>query len=159
MGGKYPFYPISARRICLYHKIFITVIQICHNMLNSFQKTWQPKHIYDWPLTCWNYSQIIRVRSELEFIIYHYWYYTTCSYLGHAPFLDCSRTHNKTLQVLQRTTIGPCAYSRLITYTQQNTAGFTEDNNWAMCILSTVHVHTTKHRRFYRGQQLSHVPH
>ena len=105
MGGKYPFYPISARRICLYHKIFITVIQICHNILNSFQKTWQPKHIYDWPLTCWNYSQIIRVRSELEFIIYHYWYYTTCSYLGHAPFLDCSRTHNKTLQVLQRTTI------------------------------------------------------
>jgi hypothetical protein len=29
----------------------------------------------------------------------------------------------------------------------------------AMCLLSTVHVHTTKHCRFYRGQQLGPVPH
>jgi len=55
--------------------------------------------------------------------------------LGHVHTLDWSRTHNKTLQVLQRTTI---------------------ESWW---LLSTVHVHTTKHRRFYRGQQLSHVPH
>ena len=33
-----------------YQKIFITVIQICHNLLNSFQNTWQPDDIYDWPL-------------------------------------------------------------------------------------------------------------
>ena len=32
--------------------------------------------------------------------------FTNCSQLGHVPTLDCSRTHNKTLQVLQRTTIG-----------------------------------------------------
>jgi hypothetical protein len=31
--------------------------------------------------------------------------------------------------------------------------------NGAMCLLSTVHVHTTKHCRFYRGQQLGPVPH
>ena len=55
--------------------------------------------------------------------------------------------------------IGPCAYSRLITYTQQDTAGFIENNNWVMWLLSTVHVHTTKHCIFYRGQQLSPVPH
>jgi hypothetical protein len=31
--------------------------------------------------------------------------------------------------------------------------------NWAMCLLSTAHVQTTKHCRFYRGQQLGPVPH
>jgi hypothetical protein len=31
--------------------------------------------------------------------------------------------------------------------------------NGAMRLLSTVHVHTTKHCRFYRGQQLGPVPH
>ena len=104
----------------LYQKIFIAVIQICHNILNSFQKTWQPKDIYDWPLTCWNYSQIINFRSELEFIIYYYWYCIP------EPTLH------------QLLPIGPCAYSRLLTYKLQNTAGFIEDNNWVPYLITPV---------------------
>ena len=74
-GWEIPFFTPSLHvEFYLYQKIFIAVTQICHNIMNSFQKTWQPKDIYDWLLTCWNYSQIINFRSELEFIIYYYWY-------------------------------------------------------------------------------------
>ena len=108
------FIPSLHVEFYLYQKIFITVIQICHNLLNSFQKTWQPEDIYDWPL---------KLFSNNKFS-FGTWVY-----------------HLLLLVLHSRTDLTPIA------------------PNWAMCLLSTDHVQTTKHCRFYRGQQLGPVPH
>ena len=118
----YFFIPSLHVEFYLYQKIFKTVIQICHNILNSFQKTWQPKDMI-WLTSdllklfsnnkgsfgTWVYHLLLLVlHSRTDLTLTGTWVqdFTNCSQLGHVPTLDCSRTHNKALQVLQRITIG-----------------------------------------------------